>query len=136
LNQENLRKTREAKDSGGKEASQQAAPEAADPDARVSEEAFAAVRRAIVGEPEAEPVPEAQRMEARSIVGGLTRHLGRREYAPGRRPVRSIHEQIAAADDPPLDAPLPPIHPAARPDVLAARRDLAERAARLGRVAA
>jgi hypothetical protein len=126
-------------DSGGKErqqASQQAAPEAADPDARVSEEAFAAVRRAIAGEPEAEPVPDAQRMEARNIVGGLTRHLGQREYAPGRRPVRSVHEQIAAAEDAPLDAPLPPIHPAVADHVWAARRALAEHAARLGRVAA
>jgi hypothetical protein len=53
------------------------------------------------------------------------------EYAPGRSPALTRNEQIDVATKPlaPLDAPLPAIHPAVAPHVLAARRDLAERAA-------
>jgi hypothetical protein len=87
-------------------------------------------------EPEAEPVPEHQRREAVAIRKQLGRTLGQKAYAPGRRPVRSIHEQIAADETPPLDAPLPPIPARVLDAVLAARQELAARAAQRQMVAA
>jgi len=73
---------------------------------------------------EAEPVPNAQRMEARNIVGKLGRTLGHREYAPGRGPALTPAEQIAAAQAPPT---ITDIHPAVLPAVLAARAALMAR---------
>jgi hypothetical protein len=96
-------------DSGGKEASQQAAD---DPDDRVPEEALIALRKQL---------------------GRTLRH---QEFAPGRPSVRSIHEQIAAGEAPPLDAPLPKPHPAVLPAVLAARQQLMAQAAMRQAVAA
>jgi len=82
-------------------------------------------QRISPAETQAEPVPNAQRMEALNIVGKLGRRLGHREYAQGRGPALTPAEQIAAAQAPPT---ITDIHPAVLPAVLAARRDLIERA--------
>jgi hypothetical protein len=72
-------------------------------------------------EPEAEPVPAAQRMAAQTMLGKLVRRLESPATRPaGKYPAHSVDEQIASATQKPPT--LSDIHPAVLPAVLAARR--------------
>jgi len=84
-------------------------------------------------EPVAEPVSDANRLAAQTIIGKVGRSMSFKAMAPGRFPSRSPQEQIDAAQAEPT---IPKPTGAVLDAVLAARRDLAARAAqRMGAVA-